>query len=94
MEFEWDKAKNRANILKHGISFEIAIRIFHDPNLSSNIDRVADGEERWQSIGLIEGRLLVLAAHAWSTNDVVRVISARKATRNEEREHSRWARTT
>jgi uncharacterized protein len=63
MRYEWDEEKNRTNQAKHGISFETAVRVFDDPNLSSNVDRVVNGEERWKSIGLVDGIMLVLVAH-------------------------------
>lgn len=77
--YEWDENKNQANVTKHGISFETAVLIFEDPNLVSEMDRIVDGEERWQSIGLIAGVVIVLVAHTWS-DETIRIISARKAT--------------
>lgn len=55
-KFEWDENKNRANQSKHGVDFDTASYVFDDPNFLSEQDRVVDGEERWQTIGLV-GRL-------------------------------------
>ena len=86
MRFEWDQEKNRANLAKHKVSFETALSVFYDPFALSIQDRVVDGEERWQTSGLIDGVILLIVAHTWTDDDgdeVIRLISARKATRNE-----------
>ena len=46
MNFEWDEDKNRANYAKHGVSFEIACKIFDDPLAAYLFDRIVEGEER------------------------------------------------
>jgi uncharacterized DUF497 family protein len=82
MRFEWDEAKDRHNFKKHGIDFETAKLVFEDPYVLSDIDRVIDDEERWQTVGTI-GVLVVLVAHTWWDEDgeeVIRLISARKAS--------------
>lgn len=55
IRFEWDEWKNLANQRKHGVSFEQASRVFADPLRLSLIDRVVDGEERWQTYGNVDG---------------------------------------
>ncbi|MGA7410105.1 MAG: BrnT family toxin [Bryobacteraceae bacterium] len=55
MRFEWDPLKSLSNLEKHGISFATAQLAFDDPRLLSMQDRVVDGEERWQAIGMIGG---------------------------------------
>ena len=78
MRFEW--------VAKHKVSFETALSVFEDPFAISIQDRVVDGEERWQTLGLIDGVILLIVAHTWTDNDgdeVIRLISARKATRSE-----------
>ena len=88
MRFEWDEAKNRQNQGKHGISFETATLVFEDPHALSDQDREADGEERWQTIGSVGG-LIVLVAHLWwddeDGEDVIRIISVRKASSAEKK---------
>jgi uncharacterized protein len=88
MRFEWDPRKDRVNREKHGISFELAQRVFDDPNHLSLQDRHEGGEERWQTLGLIGPHAIVLVAHTFEDEhgeEVVRIISARKATRAERR---------
>ena len=90
MRFEWHDDKSRANRRKHGVSFETAVRAFDDPLHRSLYDRVVDGEERWQTMGLVDGIVVLLVAHTFRGDDedvVVRIISARKATRNERRQY-------
>jgi uncharacterized DUF497 family protein len=92
IRLEWDEAKNRANIVKHGISFDEASQVFADPYYFSLSERVEDGEQRWQSFGIVKGQLLLMVAHTireQSGNEIVeivRIITARKAT-NHERRH-------
>jgi uncharacterized DUF497 family protein len=89
IRFEWDKAKNLSNQQKHGLSFEVAMEVFRDPLQVSVQDRIEDGEERWQTFGMVRGLLLVMVAHtlgeADKTETVVRIISARRADRKERR---------
>lgn len=63
MRFDWDEAKNRRNVAKHGIHFETAVLVFEDPYALVRLDRVIDGEERWQTIGMINGLVVLLVAH-------------------------------
>jgi uncharacterized DUF497 family protein len=65
MLFQWDEAKNRRNLAKHKISFEIAKLVFEDPDALTHKDRVVEGEERWQTLGVIDGLLVVLVAHTF-----------------------------
>ena len=76
-----DEAKNRQNRRKHGVDFEVAALVFEDTNHRSEQDRVVNGEERWQTIGWVKELLLV--CHTWTQEDVVRIVSARKASRKE-----------
>ena len=85
----WNSAKNRANQRKHRISFEKAQRVFDDPLLFSRLDERAS-EERWQSIGLIDGVAFVVV-HTWVEGEgqesLGRIISARKATGHEQKKY-------
>ncbi|MBI4967328.1 MAG: BrnT family toxin [Rhodospirillales bacterium] len=87
----WDPKKDRINRQKHGIGFETALGVFSDPFALSALDRIEDGEERWQTIGLIEGVAVVLVAHVFRDDgegdETVRIISARRATRRERRRY-------
>jgi uncharacterized DUF497 family protein len=87
MRFEWHEAKNRKNIKKHGISFETAVLVFEDPDQVSFQDRIVNGEARWQTFGVIDG-LIVMVAHTWweeNDEEVIRLISARTADSHEKR---------
>ena len=86
MRFQWDEVRSGRNLAKHRISFETANLVFEDPHVLVREDRVVDGEERWQALGLIGGVVIVLVAHTYHEEDgeeVVRLISARKAAASE-----------
>ena len=88
MRFEWDGDKSHRNRIKHRISFETAILVFHDPNAVSRMESITDGEERWQTIGVAAGIVVLLVVHTlWTKDgeDVIRNISTRKATPLERR---------
>lgn len=85
-EFEWHADKAKSNWHKHGIRFEDAVLVFDDPHHLSMLERYENGEFRWQSIGLVQGIVVILVAHTVlfeSGNEVIRIISARKADRKE-----------
>jgi uncharacterized DUF497 family protein len=82
MRFEWDEEKNRRNQEKHLLSFERAKKVFQDPHAFSVPDEY-ELEERWQSLGLVDGVVILLVVHTIREEDdeeVFRIISARKAT--------------
>ena len=88
MRFEWDEGKNRRNLAKHHLSFETAQLVFEDPRIHVQEDRVVAGEERWQALGLIGGMVVVLVVHTYREEDgeeMIRIISARKAAAPERR---------
>ena len=89
MRFTWDPLKDRSNRRKHGISFDTAARIFLDPFPLTRQDRVVECEVRWQTIGMVDGVLLVLVAYSVvdEEEEVIRIISARKVTRWERIEY-------
>ena len=90
MRFEWDAEKNRRNRAKHKVGFEAARLVFDDPFALSVPERVVEGEERWQTIGMAGGIVALLVVHAdreEGGEDVIRIISARKATPRERREY-------
>ncbi|CAN5531219.1 BrnT family toxin [soil metagenome] len=76
--YEWDEAKNAANIRKHGVSFATASRIFEGPVVTSSDDRIDYGEEREISIGQVEGILFLTVVHT-DRDGSTRIISARRA---------------
>lgn len=84
--FEWDEAKDRSNLNKHQVSFEIAARVFLDPLALSVQDRIEGGEYRWQTLGVVDDYLLLLVAHTVRQSDeseIIEIISARKADKKE-----------
>lgn len=84
MHWTWDPDKNEANRRKHGLSFATAECVFDDPYHLSRPDPHPDGN-RWQTLGLVGG-LLVLVVHTDADDDLLgRIISARKATAHERR---------
>lgn len=90
MRFEWDGRKNRANREKHGVSFETAQLVFDDPLHLSRQDREGRGEERWQTIGAVQGVVVLVVAHTYhegAHDEVIRIISARKASKHERRHY-------
>jgi uncharacterized DUF497 family protein len=98
IRFEWDETKNLSNRRKHGVSSEEACQVFRDPLCVSVQDRIEGGELRWQTLGLVEGILLLTVAHTVREEvehgtwvEVVRInsriISARRATRKERRRY-------
>jgi uncharacterized DUF497 family protein len=82
MWIEWDEAKDRTNQRKHHVAFEVAEQVFLDPFAFHRQDRIVESEERWQTIGEVQGRILVVA-HTWPSDEHIRIISARKATPQE-----------
>jgi uncharacterized DUF497 family protein len=83
MKYEWDEAKNRKNIAKHGLSFEDADQVFAGPCVTFEDDRFGYGEERLITLGLLAGRLVVIA-HA-PRDEGTRIISMRKGNRREQK---------
>ena len=87
MVFVWDPKKDRINRRKHGVSFEVAARVFDDLSAVSYVERVLDGEERWHTIGLAGSVVLLLVVHTVEEEDgeeKIRIISARKANPGEQ----------
>ena len=95
LRFDWDETKNRSNQRKHGgIAFEVAARVFRDPFRLTRHDRIEDGEERWQTLGVVHGVTVLLVAHTITEDDdegepveVIRIISARRATPRERKRY-------
>ncbi len=86
MEFEWDIAKAAANYRKHGISFEEAIYAFGDPLMVEELDHKEDyGEDR--IIAYAMGKTEILTIIYTQRGEFARIISARRATRNEQNDY-------
>jgi hypothetical protein len=81
--FEWDDQKRELNLAKHGIDFDSVVEVFYGPIILRRSDR--NNEERWTALGYSGNRLIVVVfTHR---TDVIRIISARRARKNEEREY-------
>ena len=93
-EFEWDPSKARENLKKHRITFERAATIFLDPDALSEFDEDESREEdRWITLGLDRTGVLLVACHTYrketETSARIRLISARKPTKNEAKNYGR-----
>jgi hypothetical protein len=83
--FEWDPDKAERNLIKHGVSFEEAGTVFDDPLFITFLDKEHSvDEERYITLGLSATGTLLLIAHT-DRGNAIRLISARKATKNERR---------
>ena len=92
--FVWDESKNLINQAKHNVSFETASRVFTDPFVLIDQDRIENGELRWQAWGIVDGSLFLLVAFVSMDEEdedgpveVIRIISARKAAPRERRHY-------
>jgi uncharacterized protein len=83
LTYEWDKAKNRSNFVKHGLDFEDAEQVLTGPCVTFEDSRFNYGEERLITLGLLAGRVVIIA-HA-QRGEATRIISMRKANRREQK---------
>jgi uncharacterized DUF497 family protein len=84
--FEWDEHKNQQNKRKHGVRFEVAAFVFDDPWALTKRDELQGAEERWLTLGTVGSHSVLLVVHTWweeNEEEVVRIISARKANSRE-----------
>jgi len=92
ISFTWDSRKNSTNVKKHGISFEEAKSVFYDDNarLTHDPDHSED-EERFIILGLSEKLNILVVCHCYKEeNEIIRIISARKATKNEKKQYQEF----
>jgi len=82
MRFEWDEAKRRSNIKRHGIDFADLAEVFRAEVVTLVDDRFDYDEDRLLTLALLKGR--VIAISHTETDEVIRFISARKALKNEQ----------
>ena len=86
MQFEWDDEKEKINIVKHGIDFTTAARVFKDENRLELYDEThSDTEDRYITIGIIDGIAYLVMVVYTEREESIRLISARKATKQERR---------
>ncbi len=90
IEFRWDENKNQINKKKHGIDFEEAKTVFYDDNAILFDDpKHSMEEERFLIIGISEHENLCIVSHCYRSGDnIIRIISARKATKKETRKYN------
>ena len=87
MEYEWDDVKAARNLAQHRVGFSAAARALDDPQRLDRLDhRFAYDEERWQTLCMLRG-VVFLIVTTMRGDDVCRIISARKATRHEQRRY-------
>ena len=82
MKIVWDEAKRRTNITKHGLDFADAVDVFAGVTCTFEDNRFDYGEQRFITLGLLQGTVVVMA-HT-ETSRETRIISMRKATRHEQ----------
>ena len=89
ISFIWDEKKARENLKKHKISFEEAQTVFSDPNARMIFDpEHSDDEGRFILLGISSGLKLLVVCHCYRKDDlVIRIISARKANKNEQKQY-------
>ncbi len=91
IRIEWDTVKAKINLRKHRVSFETAARVFADPFALMEQNRIENGERRWQTLGRVEGHLLLLVAHTVRDDEdgaeTIRLISARRADPKERKRY-------
>jgi uncharacterized DUF497 family protein len=93
-EFEWDPTKARDNLKKHRVAFERAATIFLDTEALSEFDEEeSSDEDRWITMGLDRTGLLLVVCHTYrketESSAKIRLISARKSTKNEAKQYER-----
>ena len=92
IDFSWDERKNRENLRKHGISFEEASTAFSDENarLKHDPDHSQD-EDRFILLGFSAKLRLIVVSHVYRQDgQQIRIVSARKATRNERKQYGKF----
>ncbi len=93
IRFVWNKTNALTHLKKHKVSFEIAVRVFADPFALAEMDRIENGERRWQTIGMVDGHLVLLVAHTVNHDDdgseIIEIISARKADPTERKRYEK-----
>lgn len=94
LRFDWDEKKEQANLLKHSVSFEEARTVFFDENarLIADPDH-SDQEDRFILLGMSRNLRILVVVHAYRENEeLIRLISARKATKTEAKQYQRFLR--
>lgn len=85
MDFDWDNAKEKSNRKKHGVDFTTAAKVLLDPGMIEFDEFHESGELRFNAIGLVDGRMLLVTYTM--RGEVIRIISARGAEPHEKRKY-------
>ncbi|MEW6079257.1 MAG: BrnT family toxin [Thermodesulfobacteriota bacterium] len=85
MDYEWDARKAQHNLKKHGVDFADAVSVFDDLN-TITIEDACEQEQRFVSIGIDCFARILVVVYTWR-GDTIRIISARKATRKEQKHY-------
>jgi len=93
LRFEWDEEKNRENQRKHGVSFAEAQTVFFDENaVEFYDDKHSEWEDRFLLLGISTKLRVLLVCHCLrESGSIIRIISARKATKNENKLYPKGA---
>ena len=92
MNYEWDEVKAQLKIAKHGVSFDEAATVFCDEyGLVVFDEDHSDDEERFYLLGMSRKDRILLVVHCYRSNDIIRIISARKATIREKAQYKERA---
>jgi uncharacterized DUF497 family protein len=91
--FEWDAGKAKANIVKHGVSFEHAAMVFKDARAITVFDDGhSEAEDRWITIGITAKGSIIVVSHTYKEIEketaIIRIISGRKATKKEREQYA------
>ena len=87
MRYEWDPAKAASNAAKHGVRFADAVAVFAD-NSALTLDDPHPDEERYVTIGMDALARILVVCYTWRAAEIIRLISARRATPAEQRQYA------
>ena len=90
ISFDWDDNKNKINISKHHVSFEEASTVFYDENALVRDDPDhSEAEDRFLILGFSASANMLIVSHCYREDDnIIRIISARRATKNETKQYN------
>lgn len=89
MKIQFDTSKAKSNEMKHGVSFDEASSVLFDPLALSFEDSDSEVEHRWVLLGMSDRERILVVVYTLREDDVVRIISARKATRKEVKQYAK-----
>ena len=87
MDFAWGENKRQINIARHGIDFVDVVKIFDAYTVTIEDERFDYGESRYATLGMTANFTVLFVVHTYENDDVIRIISARKATKREQQRY-------